>query len=56
MGFTEGCLPANLKNSFTPYILPWSVIANAGIPSASAFLNSLSMDENPSRIEYWVCT
>ena len=56
MGFTEGCFFANLKNSFTPYMLPWSVMASAGMPSSSAREKRLSMEDCPSRMEYWVWT
>ena len=52
----QAMLPATLKNSLTPYMLPWSVMARAGIPSWDARLNSFEMAEKPSRIEYWVWT
>ena len=47
---------ATLRNSFTPYILPWSVIARAGIPSSLARSKRPPIEAWPSRIEYCVWT
>ena len=56
MGLISGKSFATLKNSFTPYIFPWSVMAIPGIPSFDALLKSPLIEERPSRMEYWVWT
>lgn len=45
------------KNSYAPNMLPWSLIAIAGIPCRSASATSLPFLAAPSSIEYsvWTC-
>ncbi len=56
IGFTP-VLAAEWKNSYAPNMLPWSLIAMAGMPCLSASANSLPFFAAPSSIEYsvWTC-
>ena len=56
IGFT-GCFLAVWKNSYAPNMLPWSVIAIAGICWRAASASSSPFLAAPSSIEYsvWTC-
>ena len=45
------------KKLTAPYILPWSVMASAGMPRALAFLAATAIFVAPSKILYsvWTC-
>ena len=54
-----GLIPAAvavLQKSYAPNMLPWSVTAMAGIPSATAASMSGLTRAAPSSIEYSLCT
>src|SRR5947208_12182370 len=55
MGFTPWARHS-LKNSRTPYMLPWSVIPSAAWPSATALATRSSRRAAPSSIENSVWT
>src|SRR6478672_2263909 len=50
------CARHSLKNSRTPYMLPWSVMPRAGWPSATALATRSSRRAAPSSIENSVWT
>src|SRR3954453_5207486 len=55
----SGLTPASLacfQKSYAPNTLPWSVIANAGMPIRAVSLNKSFSRAAPSSIEYSVCT
>jgi hypothetical protein len=53
MGFTPASVACR-QNSYAPYMLPWSVIATAGISMRAASLNSSFSLAAPSSMEYSV--
>ncbi len=55
MGFTPAFLAA-LKNSTTPNIVPWSVMATELMFNSLTLLTSFLMLLKPSSREYSVCT